>query len=660
MNKRSRNSKGFSRRLLALLLCCFCLVTLIPVTAAAENGADDAVIPAAAADGYTETEPTEPPAEPEVTEEPVSEPAPEAEPSAEPVVESEEEVSAKSETDVLFERLMACASIEEMNAALDALTPDEQALLEQFTEEQNAALEAKVDELGGYAVDVLAGTLNVTNNMTNVDVAYYKIENDVITKKLVAVTSGSAMSFILDNDTYAMVYFVKPHAGYLLTSFYRNNNEGADLYSVETAAKDSLFRYFSDNPDVGDSIIAEAKKEGYLGYFGFTGPSSDRGYTGTFVEVAEAPQMTVSAVAAPNENLKPGDKVTFTITVTPGDLSSKAAYTITDKTITSLTINGVPYTATENEDGTYSVEYEITEADWLAKKATLEVTASLTYNYVLPVKDRNNNTSNIRTEGTVTGSATTDCTFATKQGVLYQLSYNAPSGVNPPLDTSLTDYIPAAPVDNDEYFKDEKVPVQDYDRSVVDDPANRGTWTFTGWTNGDRTDLTAGDKVTKTDDGNLLFTGVWTFTPYPPQQLTIRKTVSGNMQDPNKEFTFTVSADETMTYGEQTGTEFTFQLKKNDQVTITVPVGAEVTVAEDAGGYDYSVGEGTTITGYTESGTGIQFTMPRAASTVEFNNAKNIDVDTGVALDSLPYVLILAVVAAGAVALLKKRRMRED
>ena len=664
-----------------------------------------------------------------------------------------EEVSAWSQSDELFERLMVCETFEELDAALNSLTGEEQELLDQFTAEQNAALEARMQELGGYAVEpltdrsytiaqggtqsvtissmsssnfsygcdpeaditaavtsswgsasgytisvgsgVAAGTytltvnyettsgwwggttasntdivtitvtrsgnyLTVINNMTNVDVVYFKIENDVVTEEFASVRSGSAMEITLPSTSDAIAFFIKPKDGYLLTSFYRDEGGVVDLYSVETAAADCNFRYFKNNTDTGDDILTKAKKAGYLGYYGFTGPSGS-GYTGTFVEVAEAPQMSISAQAYPNTDLKPGDKVTFTITVTPGDLSTGADYTIEDKTITSLTINGVSYTAEENEDGTYSVDYEITEEDWAAKKATLDVTASLTYNYVVPVTDRNGVTGNIRTEATITSSATTDCTFATKQGVLYQLSYDAPSGVNPPLDTSLDDYIPAAPVDGGEYFDGAYVDVMDYDRSEVDDPANKGTWTFTGWENGGRTGLQAGDSV-EMAGGGLLFTGVWKFISYPNADLTIRKTVSGNMQDTGKTFVFTVSADRDMTFDGETGTSFTFSLKKDEEVTISVPVGADVTVSEDASGYTHSLGAGTTITDYTEleDGTGIQFTMPNEDSVVEFNNAKDVAVDTGVVLDSLPYVLILAAAVIGGVIVMKKRRRRDE
>lgn len=145
--------------------------------------------------------------------------------------------------------------------------------------------------------------------------------------------------------------------------------------------------------------------------------------------------------------------------------------------------------------------------------------------------------------------------------------------------------------------------------------------------------------------------------------LTIKKTLSGNMYDVSRAFAFTITADKDMTYGGETNASFTFNLKKDEEVTISVPVGATVTVSEDPSGYTYSLGAETTITDHTDlvEGTGIRFTMPDADSIVVFNNDKTATPDTGVLLDSLPYILILAVVVAiGVIVFIRKRRNRDD
>ena len=822
MNKRSRKTKGLSRRLIAWLLCCVCLLGAAPISAIALEAdatpvveetatiepteevtvvleATAAPTPTALSDSEdtsvdvsgSEAETTAEPADtvtPEntVTEEPTSTIAPASEDTSNDASSSETENTPESETaiqpentsepeatptveatatdvpaesteppapteevqpeqnaaDALYERLMACTTYEEMAAILNALTEEELLLINQFTDEQAANVQLKMDELSGSPAEILqdrdytiaqGGTqtvtvssmsssdfsysceqsgitasrsnngytisvgssvpagiytltvnykttssgswwggsstttentdtvtitvtrsgnyLTVTNTMTNVDVVYFKVENGQITESLVPVSNGQSVETLLPTTNDAIIFFVKPKDGYLLTKFYRSDGTDTDLYSTDTTAANSNIGLFKNNNTLGDNILTQARNAGYIGYYGFTGVLN-QAYSAPFVEVAEAPQMSISATASPNTDLKPGDQVTFTVTVTPGDLSTGADYTITDKKLTSLTINGVSYPATQNEDGTYSVDYTITEADWSAGHATLNATASLTYNYVVPVKDRVGATGNIRTTETITSSATTDCTFATKQGVVYAVTFD-------PADKADITKFPTTPVDSNTYFEGSTVTVdKDYDRTPVDDPVNKGTWTFDGWYHGEEK---VGETLTM-GTSSILLTGKWTFTPYPNADLTIKKTVSGNMQDSNKEFTFTITADKAMTYNGEEKTSFTFNLKKNEEVTISVPVGATVTVSEDADGYAYSIGSETTITGYTdlESGNGISFTMPNDASKVVFNNAKDITVDTGVILDTLPYVLILAVVVIGVVVLIKRRRNRDD
>ncbi len=152
--------------------------------------------------------------------------------------------------------------------------------------------------------------------------------------------------------------------------------------------------------------------------------------------------------------------------------------------------------------------------------------------------------------------------------------------------------------------------------------------------------------------------------------LTIKKTLSGNMYDASKTFAFTISSDLDMKWttasGEQTGKTITVSLGKDQSTAageaavwdIKIPAGAAVTVTEDAGDYTQ------TITGQPEGAAavtgGISFTMPSADTTVIFDNEKDIVPDTGVVLDTLPYVMILALVAAGAVIFVRKRGRRAD
>ena len=139
-------------------------------------------------------------------------------------------------------------------------------------------------------------------------------------------------------------------------------------------------------------------------------------------------------------------------------------------------------------------------------------------------------------------------------------------------------------------------------------------------------------------------------------ELTIQKTVSGNMYNDNDVFSFTLN------YG---GNSETFTLKGGESKTFQVPVGAEVTVTEDltkSNGYIPSNGTETTVTLTAASGKdGIfMFTMPEQDGKLVINNDKTVQIDTGISLETVPYILILAVVVIGAVLLIKRRRNRDD
>ena len=130
--------------------------------------------------------------------------------------------------------------------------------------------------------------------------------------------------------------------------------------------------------------------------------------------------------------------------------------------------------------------------------------------------------------------------------------------------------------------------------------------------------------------------------------LTVKKTISGNMQDPNAKFDFTV------TYNGETST---FRLGKDETNTISIPVGAAVTVTEDRAGYIYSL---TAVKpddiSYTSIDNGISFTMPSSDVSVEINNSKEITIDTGIFLDKLPYILIIIFVTVGVVLMIRRHK----
>ena len=165
--------------------------------------------------------------------------------------------------------------------------------------------------------------------------------------------------------------------------------------------------------------------------------------------------------------------------------------------------------------------------------------------------------------------------------------------------------------------------------------------------------------------------------------LTVTKTVTGNMADLGETFTFqmTITGDydaDKITYKKGTTeegklsdlTDNKFTLKNGESIVFSgIPAGANVTVTE-TGAEDYktTVNVSNTPTeavalaaetdsGDTKSGT---VTIDANAKTIAFTNEKEIPVNTGVILDTLPYVLMLIAVGGGVVAFFLRKRHHDD
>lgn len=170
---------------------------------------------------------------------------------------------------------------------------------------------------------------------------------------------------------------------------------------------------------------------------------------------------------------------------------------------------------------------------------------------------------------------------------------------------------------------------------------------------------------------------------YTAGDLSVSKTVSGNMGDQSAYFdvTITLTGETGKTYAESyavtggshesnpktiaIGTATTFKLKHNDTITIAnLPYGVTYTVAEadytstEKGGYDAAQ---YSLNGAKATNTSVSAEKLDAASeTVEITNNKGTTVDTGITMDSMPYVLLLAVAAVGLVVMFTKKRMMRE
>ena len=177
--------------------------------------------------------------------------------------------------------------------------------------------------------------------------------------------------------------------------------------------------------------------------------------------------------------------------------------------------------------------------------------------------------------------------------------------------------------------------------------------------------------VSFTKDGKKLGDEAAFTNTYTANKLSISKTVAGNLGDKSKYFDFTVKLEGTkegITYPTSYNVEVKgskesnpstinlnedtkFELKHGDTVTIAnLPEGVKYTVTEA----DYKDEKYETTS---ENATG---TMDAEAKTAAFTNTKTGDIDTGVYLDNLPYILVFAGVLAIATVFVVRRRRFED
>ena len=153
----------------------------------------------------------------------------------------------------------------------------------------------------------------------------------------------------------------------------------------------------------------------------------------------------------------------------------------------------------------------------------------------------------------------------------------------------------------------------------------------------------------------------------------VKKMVEGNYGDTTKKFTFVAYVTLPGSEGSNmqstsltSGAVFEPELLKN------LPYGTRVTIQEynyTAEGYEKPVisGEPALPEGYStredeeENGFFIDFTVGQSDTTIVFTNSRTIVPDTGVLLDSLPYVLILLLVAGiGTLVFIRRRRNSDD
>ena len=205
-------------------------------------------------------------------------------------------------------------------------------------------------------------------------------------------------------------------------------------------------------------------------------------------------------------------------------------------------------------------------------------------------------------------------------------------------------------------------------------PAADGTvYKFEGWyTDKNFTPESKFDFTADTISADTTF-----YAKYVPASanLTISKTVTGKLGDTNKAFTFTITkADGTAANITNTNIEISeadrakvewkgngqFTLKDGASITFkNLPSGEYKIVEEDYTGEKYETSY-VVDSGTSTDGQEATVTIGTDAKQINFTNHRTLEPDLGVLLDTLPYLVILAVVAGGVALLMLRKHRKED
>lgn len=213
-------------------------------------------------------------------------------------------------------------------------------------------------------------------------------------------------------------------------------------------------------------------------------------------------------------------------------------------------------------------------------------------------------------------------------------------------------------------------------QTEADCPATKETadgtvYKFEGWYTDKN--FTSESKFNFTED--TISADTTFYAKYVPASanLTVTKTVTGKLGDTNKAFTFTITKDGKpvnnitednieVSDGAQWLNDGNGKFTLKDGATITfknLPSGEYKVVEDDYKGEKYEtsyvVGSGTP-----ENGREVSVTIGTDAKQIDFTNHRTLEPDLGVLLDTLPYIVILAVVAGGVALLMLRKHRKED
>lgn len=555
-------------------------------------------------------------------------------------------------------------------------------------------------------------SVTFTPNIQHAQVAYIhytKSESESGTFVQNAELTEVSGTFTLDwdhaEDNY-WVFFVKPDENYLITGLGASGY--GDIYSLASSNGveisslgniDSYPKLRETNCTIVDSLAKKAKDLGYIGVFGYSRTKKDsNGFAAAKFEViGQSPDITVTAESSKTVDVVEGDELTFTIKIKPGEVAGTVAGTVagshTSKEVSvsninvnKLTINGREYTCSapqKGSDGTWvtTVSYKATAEDCQKGYVELNVEASVDYTVQLAVSQ----SPKVTTNATIEKSASTTCYIAPKNSVRYAWSLDASDSVKTNCPDELKNVVilrDGKDINNQILYKG-TVHIVDTtytNGKTIEDNINGGIWSFSGWYTDEELKNPAPLSEAMTEEG-LNYYGKWTFTK-TVSDLTVTKHVSGLLGDFEKEFKFTLYVEDDATIDNATYTKefgdgiplanllsaetnregykgYRFILKNGQSIKFTrLPVGTYYVQEDSYDNYTVSAkinGADTTVTDRA-----VTAELTKEAMTIAFTNCCDLKPDTGVLLDTLPYIVILAVVVGGGILLMLRKRRKED
>lgn len=182
-------------------------------------------------------------------------------------------------------------------------------------------------------------------------------------------------------------------------------------------------------------------------------------------------------------------------------------------------------------------------------------------------------------------------------------------------------------------------------------------WTIegdtTGWTSSDKnptvdpTEDTKYKLIVTDSNGCMAIATMWVRVTEPKVDVTIKKFIRGNFGDLSREFDFTVIVDE--------DEPIEFKLSHEESKIIEdLPAESVLNLSEVSGSYTVTVkvGEGEILPNQDGSYT---ITLTDEDITIMVTNNYDVLIDTGVPIDSLPYIIIIAMVLLGLGAMIGRR-----